>query len=90
MKHLDDHEALDKVLWTYAPPSCETAEYRGHKLRVRHLFKGPRPVLDDDKIPEYYMSIGYIDEKIAGHADNMPKICNILYCKVDELEAVLV
>lgn len=72
---MDDHPALDTIYWTVDERSLnhvEVAEYRGHKLRVRHF-------------PD--LQIGYVDGKSIGNADNMPKICIKLFMAVDAMES---
>lgn len=66
---MSEHPAVESVLWTYLPPRCEVAEYKGHRLRVRHL--------DDAR------SLGFIDEQLVGSAPNMPKITDMLFRMVD-------
>lgn len=67
-----NHPALSLIEWKWDGKRIERAVYRGCQLAVRHL---------DD------MHIGYINGKIVGHADNMPKIAEKLFETVDAVQS---
>lgn len=69
---MKDHPAIDKVLWT-TDGSKEYATYKRYNLRVNHTEPSG-------------ICLGYVNAEFVAHADNMPKICNVLLRHVDTLE----
>ena len=67
------------MLWSPSPPLCETAEYRGRKLRVRHLWLVKGSSNTDD-----HLGIGFVDSRMVGSARGPPHlICDLLFRTVD-------
>lgn len=77
----EEHPALSTVLWSARGGRCEFAEYRGHRLRVRHLTTRPDAHGDDR------LNMGWIDDEYVGSEPGaMSRICNRLFSAVDEME----
>jgi hypothetical protein len=79
--HGREHPALSTVLWNHTPPHCETAFYKGHELRVRHMWMGE---LGDTS---QLFNLGFIDGVLTcHHTGSMQGICELLFAAVDKLE----
>ena len=78
------HPALMNVYWTWGGmehPNCEFAEYKGHKLRVRHLPYDMNSGVEDRR------HIGWCDGKRVGMTlGSMETICLLLFSHVDKLK----
>ena len=72
---MSEHPALSTVLWTAVAGRVEMAEYRGHRLLVRH-------------VGEFHigqMHMGFVNERPIGTRQTMPQICELLFNTVDRM-----
>jgi hypothetical protein len=74
----NEHPKLGEVQWHLHPEHrYEMGVYKGHTLKIRHA--GGYNVLDKS------LYIGFIDGKIVGHEDNVPKMASRLLEMADAL-----